>query len=603
MSDTFGGISGFQPYAFALRTTCRVGTAEQWAAVAGTEILATGELGFDSTNKLLKIGDGITPWGSLAVPASWLGAASAADIIAGISTVVAATPKALEESGRLPVVAGKTAADEIGGSTGETTALKISNLAVNASTTQKGVVELSTPTEFIAGTDASKVPSVFTVATSFSRQAHRFSRMLGHKLKSAIQPIIIGIIGDSTSNESWEWFYLVAQWLASKFPAYTFIHRLWSDTIQSYSGDMDVIQFGTAGDGYAEFSGGRVEIADRVSLRLTGDLEIIAKIACSDYKLGSQTIVSKFGASGNYGYNLFVNTSGYLGFWISPDGIVSNLVKLSTEPIPVIDGADIWVKCVFDADNGAASSAVDFYTSSNGVLWVKLGETVLYNEIVSIYPSTSNLHIGVRGNSEPFFGKIYRVVIKNGINGTVVASPDFGQAHPSIITSFSDLEGNTITKVGTVNWGLGAPCVILANASVPGKTAAYFNDTTRFALVTAHETDLQFINLSHNESTTIDYIDIKTLVSSIIAKYPNTGMVLCAQNPQQAPEINIIPHAIRCGQIVQYAAIMDYGLIDAFAAFRALGDFSAYMTDGCHPNAAGTLLWAEEVEKFLSGVL
>lgn len=53
------------------RFVVRSGTKEEWAAVGTTEILALGELGYDSTNKLLKVGDGTTVWNSLPTIATY----------------------------------------------------------------------------------------------------------------------------------------------------------------------------------------------------------------------------------------------------------------------------------------------------------------------------------------------------------------------------------------------------------------------------------------------------------------------------------------------------------------------------------------------------
>ena len=53
------------------RLACRQGTAAEWATVGTTEILAVGELGYDSTNKVLKVGDGATVWNSLPAVAAW----------------------------------------------------------------------------------------------------------------------------------------------------------------------------------------------------------------------------------------------------------------------------------------------------------------------------------------------------------------------------------------------------------------------------------------------------------------------------------------------------------------------------------------------------
>jgi hypothetical protein len=41
----------------------RSDTAANWAAA--NPVLLDGELGYDKTNNVLKIGDGVTPWNSL----------------------------------------------------------------------------------------------------------------------------------------------------------------------------------------------------------------------------------------------------------------------------------------------------------------------------------------------------------------------------------------------------------------------------------------------------------------------------------------------------------------------------------------------------------
>lgn len=46
-----------------LKVKPKTDTAERWETF--NPVLAEGELGYDSTNKILKIGDGATPWSSL----------------------------------------------------------------------------------------------------------------------------------------------------------------------------------------------------------------------------------------------------------------------------------------------------------------------------------------------------------------------------------------------------------------------------------------------------------------------------------------------------------------------------------------------------------
>lgn len=54
----------------AVRIQFRRGTFAEWDAVKTSVILAAGELGYESTNKLIKFGDGISNWNTLPVAAA-----------------------------------------------------------------------------------------------------------------------------------------------------------------------------------------------------------------------------------------------------------------------------------------------------------------------------------------------------------------------------------------------------------------------------------------------------------------------------------------------------------------------------------------------------
>lgn len=43
------------------------------------------------------------------------------------------------------------------------------------------------------------------------------------------------VLGDSTGNETTEWVYLAAQWLAAQYPAWTVQYRLWNDGTTAYA--------------------------------------------------------------------------------------------------------------------------------------------------------------------------------------------------------------------------------------------------------------------------------------------------------------------------------------------------------------------------------
>lgn len=57
---------------------------------------------------------------------------------------------------------------------------------------------------------------------------------LTSRLRMGNEDVVWAHLGDSTGNDPSEWVYLVAKWLAARFPAYTVVHRLWNDTNQNY---------------------------------------------------------------------------------------------------------------------------------------------------------------------------------------------------------------------------------------------------------------------------------------------------------------------------------------------------------------------------------
>lgn len=434
---------------------------------------------------------------------------------------------------------------------------------------------------------------------------NRYVRALGNKLTSAIEPVCILVQGDSTGNGPEEWVYRMSQWLASIIPTYSITYRLWNDTNQNYDNPV-ALSIGVNGDGYVTIpgvSGSYIKALDNVNLRIIGDIDISAKISAADWTTGvGQCIVSKFGGPGDRGWALEINGTGAPYFYWSADG-TNTIVKVATSPLPILDGVDIWVRVTLDVDNGASGHTLIFYTSADGVTWTQLGNPVITAGVTSIFASTTTVEIGTRtgGLSDLFAGKIYKVIVKNGINGKIVASPDFGMVTPSLIKSFKDVEGNIWTALGTCITGNGSPSLLVLNASRAGANVAYSKDVTRFALQTPIEPQLSFISYSHNEGEDIDYqLDYEGLCTNLLTAYPNTGVVCVTQNPQTAPVGNPRYHAIRNRQVALLSAKNDYGLVDVFRAIMETGYPENYVVaDGVHPNSDGTSLWLEKIKEFL----
>jgi lysophospholipase L1-like esterase len=79
-------------------------------------------------------------------------------------------------------------------------------------------------------------------ARKYSSPGH-FAGLMS-RLQAGNEDAVWAILGDSTGNETTEWVYLTAQWLAGQFPAVTVLYRLWNDTNQNYDA-ATTVQTGT----------------------------------------------------------------------------------------------------------------------------------------------------------------------------------------------------------------------------------------------------------------------------------------------------------------------------------------------------------------------
>lgn len=428
------------------------------------------------------------------------------------------------------------------------------------------------------------------------------------RLRVGANPACLLIQGDSTANGTDEWFYLTMQWLASKFPAYSFVQRLWDDTHQNYSGTISYIQTGSNGDAYLETTGGAVEplaIADSPGLRITGDLDVAVKVALTDWTPAAVScLASKFGGAGKRGWFLGINVNGRPYLWFSANGTdllggQSSYTEANATPA-FTDGQPYWVRVTVDVDNGASGHDIKYYTSTDGTTWTQLGTTITGAGTTSFYATDSVLHIGRRIGGNAMVGKIYKAVIRSGINGKIVASPDAGLAFPASVTTFVDAEKNTCT-VGATPRG-GSPMVMVLNASHPGAAVAYSTDVTRFALQTPIAPQLAFINYGHNNNDPTGFqAAFDGLCTQILTKYPNVGIIGVTQNPQTSPRTaeQIANHLSTQQQAIAALQAKGYGLVDAYKVMNSSPTTYTNADNGVHPVVVGSQIWAQTVEKYL----
>lgn len=183
---------------------------------------------------------------------------------------------------------------------------------------------------------------------------------------------------------------------------------------------------------------------DTAALDVTGDIDIRVKVAMDDWTpASSPALVAKWLDSGNNrSFYLRLLSTGVLSLiWDQLGDFSQNRSANSTVAVGATDGTVKWVRATLDVNDGAGNRVIKFYTSDDGAVWTQLGTTVTVAGTTMIYAGTAQLVVGgtQNGASQNFAGIVHYAEVRNGIDGTVVASPNFDQ--PTGTTTFTDDQG------------------------------------------------------------------------------------------------------------------------------------------------------------------
>lgn len=194
---------------------------------------------------------------------------------------------------------------------------------------------------------------------------------------------------------------------------------------------------------------------DHASLDVVGDLDVRCEVQLDFWPTHNDPrLLAKLGVTGNQAsWQLRILATGYLSLtWSTTGNATGAPGRVSTLPIPLTPGQPIGLRATLDVDNGSAGHTVTFYYSSNWTTWTQLGAPVATAGITSVFSSTTPLSVGARTTPEAdlLTGSVLRAEYRNGINGTIVAAPDF-TAQPGGTTSFADSAGRTWTLGGNAD--------------------------------------------------------------------------------------------------------------------------------------------------------
>lgn len=231
----------------------------------------------------------------------------------------------------------------------------------------------------------------------------------------------------------------------------------------------------------ARQSGDAIWTSDKPGLRITGDVEMVARVALDDWTpAAEQAIVGKYETNGNLrSYYLGVQTNGTLNVRLSADGAAA-IAPFSSVALPATDGTTYWVKATVDVDNGAGGITTRFYYAADQPTepssWTQLGSDVITAGAISLFAGGSYMVFGAFGNTFggfPAGGRFYRAIIRSGIGGATVA--DFNAAQADTFGQATDGYGNgwlIALPKHHGNWTLAIPKIY--DTSGTGKAPATF---------------------------------------------------------------------------------------------------------------------------------
>ena len=224
-----------------------------------------------------------------------------------------------------------------------------------------------------------------------------------------------------------------------------------------------------------------VSTPDSPAVSVTGDIEFRFDFAKASYATDATMLSKRQGFGSEEAYSIRVDGA-TPKLWWSEDGSVV-LDKSSTADFSGMSAYDrIHMAIRFDVDNESSDADLDFYwrnvvTAAANALdsnanWTKLGATVNNGAVTSIFDGDRSLVIGglrdTGAGYGPYDGNIYRVIVYDGIGGTVVYDPDFTAEAPGT-TSFSESSVNAATV--TINQSGDPQAEIVEDPSNPWVSA------------------------------------------------------------------------------------------------------------------------------------
>ena len=218
-------------------------------------------------------------------------------------------------------------------------------------------------------------------------------------------------------------------------------------TTNTILGDLNVTGTRYNGLRLPGVAGNYASAPDAAPLRITGDIELVYRLAMTDWTpVTGQTLSGRWNTASNL-RSFRVDISGPLTFFMSTNGS-DFLPGTSTATPALVDGSAYWLKVTRRVSDGRVQF---FYASDQQAepsSWTQIGTDIVVGAGSAINAGSAVVEIGgLTGSSTFLAGTLYRAILRNGIGGTTVFDADFTQKAWGA-DSFTEAQGATVTING-----------------------------------------------------------------------------------------------------------------------------------------------------------
>lgn len=195
----------------------------------------------------------------------------------------------------------------------------------------------------------------------------------------------------------------------------------------------------------------RASTPDHASLDITGDIDIRVEATIGDwFRAGGVALARKYIVTGNQRSWAFWVEAGNLWFQWSQTGLAALQSRTSSVTVSPPPGGRFAVRVTFVADDDGRNTTRFWTAASIAGPWTQLGDAFSPPETQGIFASTAPLFVGNLSGDidvDNLDGLVHHFELRAGINGPVVARPDFTAQNPGA-TQFTDGAARTWTVEG-----------------------------------------------------------------------------------------------------------------------------------------------------------